>query len=198
MTRSLTAVPANDEPHSGVSPARSGFTVLLTGLSGSGKSTLAASLAARISAVGRTVTLLDGDHLRRELFPDLGFSREDRIAHCRRAGFLAAEITRHGGVAICALVAPFRESRDAIRQQVHAHGRFVMVYVATPLAACAARDPKGLYRDAQAGIIRNLTGVGQEFEPPTDADLEIDTAVVVPNEATDDVYRRLEELGCMR
>ena len=136
---------------------RQGFAVLFTGLSGAGKSTLANALAAMLrERGGRRVTLLDGDAVRRRLSGELGFSREHRQIHLRRIGVVAAGIVRHGGIAICAPIAPHAAARRELRETVEAAGGFVEVYVSTPLETCEARDPKGLYAKARAGLIEGL------------------------------------------
>ncbi len=153
-----------------------GLVVLFTGLSGSGKSTLAELLAEHLAArAGRTVTLLDGDVVRRMLSSGLGFSRPDRDLNVRRIGFVASEIARHGGVAVCAPIAPYAESRAAVRELVEPLGDLVMVHVSTPLEECERRDVKGLYAKARAGLIEHFTGVTDSYEEPLDADLRIDT-----------------------
>jgi sulfate adenylyltransferase len=153
-----------------------GLVVLFTGLSGSGKSTLAELLAEHLTArAGRTVTLLDGDVVRRMLSSGLGFSRPDRDLNVRRIGFVASEIARHGGVAVCAPIAPYAESRAAVRELVEPVGDLVMVHVSTPLEECERRDVKGLYAKARAGLVEHFTGVTDSYEEPLDADLRIDT-----------------------
>lgn len=154
-----------------------GVVVLFTGLSGSGKSTLAAALRDALEESGtRAVSLLDGDVVRRELSAGLGFSRQDRERNVSRIGFVAAEIARHGGVAICSPIAPFADTRDAVRRMVaEAGGEFVLVHVATPLAECERRDRKGLYARARRGEIADFTGISSPYEEPADADLTLDT-----------------------
>ena len=153
-----------------------GFTVLFTGLSGSGKSTIARALhAALLEATNRTVTLLDGDVVRGILSSELGFSRPHRDLNIRRIGYVAAEITRHGGVAICAPIAPYAATRAAVRGMVEEHGGFLLVHVSTPLEVCEKRDRKGLYAKARAGQLPEFTGVSDPYEVPELADLTIDT-----------------------
>jgi adenylyl-sulfate kinase len=154
--------------------AGEGCTIFLTGLSGAGKTTIARALKAELEARGRTVTLLDGDEIRQQLSQELGFSRDDRNLHVRRVAYVAAEITRHGGVAICALIAPYDEARRQARAMVERAGRFVLVHVATPLDVCESRDVKGLYKRARGGLVRQFTGVSDPYEPPADADLVLD------------------------
>jgi sulfate adenylyltransferase len=164
---------------------RRGLGVLFTGLSGSGKSTLARALVQALAEEGsRTVTLLDGDVVRRHLSAGLGFSRADRDRNVLRIGFVAAEIARHGGVAVCAPIAPFADTRRRVRELVSEHGDFLLIYVATPLEVCERRDRKGLYARARAGEIPEFTGISSPYEPPDDADLVLDTSKVSVPEAT--------------
>jgi sulfate adenylyltransferase len=161
-----------------------GITVFFTGLSGSGKSTIARGLAdALIERGGRTVTLLDGDVVRRLLSAGLTFSKADRDLNIRRIGYVAAEVTRHGGLAICAPIAPYAATRSEVREMVGAVGDFVLVYLATPLAECERRDRKGLYAKARAGLIPEFTGISDPYEPPDDADLVLDTSDMEPADA---------------
>ena len=167
-------------------PARSarGLVVFLTGLSGSGKSTLARDLRDALLERGdRTVSLLDGDQVRRLLSAGLSFSREDRDLNIARIGYVATEVARHGGIAICAPIAPYAASRSAVRSMVSEVGDFVLVHVSTPLAVCEARDRKGLYAQARAGLIDSFTGISDPYEEPVDADLVIDTSVVSRRDA---------------
>ena len=153
-----------------------GFTVFFTGLSGSGKSTLAGALRQRLMEVtGRPVTLLDGDLVRTHLSSELGFSREHRDMNVRRIGWVASEITRHGGIAVCAPIAPYDEVRKQVRAMIEPVGGFILVHVATSLAVCERRDRKGLYARARAGLIPGFTGISDPYEPPDDAALRIDT-----------------------
>ncbi|MFC4561974.1 adenylyl-sulfate kinase [Nocardiopsis mangrovi] len=158
-------------------PARTrrGLTVFFTGLSGSGKSTVARGVADAVRRSGRTVTLLDGDVVRRMLSSGLTFSRADRDLNIRRIGYVAAEITRHGGVAICAPIAPYAATRAEVRAMVEDAGDFFLVHVATPIEVCEARDRKGLYAKARAGEIPEFTGVSDPYEEPADADLVLHT-----------------------
>lgn len=137
------------------------------------------------------MTLLDGDQLRDLLWPELGFTRQDRVSQCRRVGFIAGEVALHGGASVCALVAPFEEAREEIRRRASAHGRFVLVHVATPLEVCSLRDPKGLYARARAGSIANLTGVGESYEAPATPDFVIDMTSAVPEDAAEMICERL-------
>ncbi|CNF38063.1 bifunctional sulfate adenylyltransferase subunit 1/adenylylsulfate kinase protein [Mycobacterium tuberculosis] len=176
-----------------------GITVFFTGLSGSGKSTVARGLAdALVERGGRTVTLLDGDVVRRMLSAGLTFSRADRDLNIRRIGFVAAEITRHGGTAICAPIAPYAATRAEVRRMVSAVGDFILVHVATPLEECERRDRKGLYAKARAGQIPEFTGISDPYEAPDDADLTLDTSRMAPEEAVGRVLDLLVAGGWVR
>jgi sulfate adenylyltransferase len=173
-----------------------GVVVFMTGLSGSGKSTIARDLRDVLAERGnRTVSLLDGDQVRRLLSAGLSFSKADRDLNIARIGFVAAEIARHGGIAICAPIAPYAQARARVRAMVGQTGDFLLVYVATPIDTCAARDRKGLYAKARAGLIDGLTGVSDPYEEPTDADLVIDTSTVSRQEAVDAVLDLLTKGG---
>jgi sulfate adenylyltransferase len=176
-----------------------GVTVFFTGLSGSGKSTIANALQVRLLEDGRrTVTLLDGDLVRTHLSSELGFSREHRTLNVRRIAFVAAEITRHGGLAICAPIAPYTALRRDARALVEAAGLFLLVYVATPIEVCEARDPKGLYQRARAGTLPEFTGVSDPYEAPEDADVTIDASRVTVAQAVDTLMAALEARGLLR
>ncbi|MFC5754898.1 adenylyl-sulfate kinase [Actinomadura rugatobispora] len=176
-----------------------GLTVFFTGLSGSGKSTVARGLAdALIERGGRSVSLLDGDVVRRLLSAGLTFSKADRDLNIRRIGFVATEVTRHGGVAICAPIAPYAATRAEVRRMVSAAGDFVLVHVATPLEECERRDRKGLYAKARAGIIPEFTGISDPYEEPGDADLVLDTSRLAPDEAVAQVLDLLIAGGWVR
>lgn len=169
-----------------------GLVILLTGLSGSGKSTIAKLLAERLGEVDdRTVTLLDGDEVRLILSSKLGFSREDRLMNVRRIGWVAALIAKHGGIAVCAPIAPYAEMRAEMRERAENVGRFMLVHISTPLEVCEARDRKGLYAKARAGEIPQFTGISDPYEEPTDADLAIDASVVSPEDAVDQIVAAL-------
>jgi len=174
-----------------------GVVLLFTGLSGSGKSTVAKGVEdALLESTTRRATLLDGDVVRRHLSKGLGFSRDDRDTNVRRIGFVAAEVARHGGIAICAPIAPYATTRAAVRAMVEsAGGVFVLVHVATPLEVCEARDRKGLYALARAGKIPEFTGVSDPYEEPVDADLRLDTSVQEVGEAVDVVLTELRNRG---
>jgi sulfate adenylyltransferase len=178
---------------------RQGLTVFFTGLSGSGKSTVANVLVARFLELGgRPVTLLDGDLVRKHLSSELGFSREHRDINVRRIGFVASEITRNGGIAICAPIAPYDAVRREVRQQVGAAGGFVLVYVDTALEVCEGRDRKGLYAKARAGLLKEFTGISDPYEEPTDAEVVIDTARLSAEEAAQEIVVYLEREGYIR
>ena len=169
-----------------------GLAIFFTGLSGSGKSTIARGLAEALTERGdRTVSLLDGDHVRRLLSAGLTFSRADRDLNIARIGYVAAEVARHGGIAICAPIAPYAEARAAARRMVTEVGDFLLVYVSTPVDVCAERDRKGLYAKARAGLITGFTGVSDPYEEPRDADLVLDTSVMTRQEAVDAVLKLL-------
>jgi len=179
-------------------PPRSarGVVVFFTGLSGSGKSTLARDLRdALLERGGRTVSLLDGDTVRRLLSAGLTFSREDRDLNIARIGFVATEVARNGGIAICAPIAPYAAARAGVRRMVSEVGDFVLVHVATPLAVCEARDRKGLYAQARAGVIGSFTGVSDPYEEPDDADLVIDTSQISRRDAVTAVLDYLTRGG---
>ncbi|MCP5155793.1 MAG: adenylyl-sulfate kinase [Ectothiorhodospiraceae bacterium] len=175
---------------------RQGFTVFFTGLSGSGKSTIANAVIARLrERGGRRVTLLDGDLVRKHLSSELGFSREHRDLNIRRIGFVAAEITRHGGIAVCAPIAPYTATRRDVRAMVEAVGGFFEVHVATPLEVCERRDRKGLYAKARAGLIKEFTGIDDPYETPLHPELRIDTETTPAEAAADQVVAALEHAG---
>ena len=173
-----------------------GFTVFFTGLSGSGKSTIANALLIKLLEMGgRQVTLLDGDLVRKHLSSELGFSREHRDINIRRIGFVASEITRNGGIALCAPIAPYDSVRREVRAMVEPAGGFLLVHVATPLDVCEQRDRKGLYAKARAGLIQQFTGISDPYEAPETAELVIDTTKVTPEEAAQIIISHLEREG---
>jgi sulfate adenylyltransferase len=173
-----------------------GLVIFFTGLSGSGKSTLARALRDALGERGhRTVSLLDGDLVRALLSAGLTFSRADRDLNIARIGFVATEVARHGGIAICAPIAPYAQARQEVRRAVQEVGDFLLIHVATPAEVCEARDRKGLYAKARAGLIDHFTGVSDPYEEPDDADLVIDTSVVTRQEALDAVMRLLADGG---
>jgi sulfate adenylyltransferase len=173
-----------------------GFTVFFTGLSGSGKSTVANTLLGRLAEAGhRPVELIDGDNVRRQLTPELGFSKEDRDLNIHRIASMAAEITCRGGVAICAAIAPYDAARRRARQMIEAVGGFVLIHMATPLAVCEHRDAKGLYAKARARAISDFTGISGPYETPIDAELAIDASEIEPREAAERILTALLERG---
>jgi sulfate adenylyltransferase len=179
-------------------PPRSeqGFTVFFTGLSGSGKSTIANALFVKFLELGgRPVTLLDGDIVRKHLSSELGFSKAHRDLNIMRIGFVASEITKNGGIALCAPIAPYDAVRKEVRGMVQPYGGFVLVYLSTPLEVCEQRDRKGMYAKARAGILKEFTGISDPYEAPEDAELTLDTTDLTPEEAADAVFDYLEKQG---
>ncbi len=179
-------------------PAKSkqGFTVFFTGLSGSGKSTIANALMVKLMELGgRPVTLLDGDIVRKNLSSELGFSKEHRDLNIRRIGYVASEITKNGGIAICAPIAPYSKTRRAVREEIEAFGTFVEVHVSTALEVCEARDRKGLYALARAGKIKVFTGISDPYEAPENAELVVDTENVDVDHCAHQVLLKLEQIG---
>jgi sulfate adenylyltransferase len=173
-----------------------GLVVFFTGLSGSGKSTVARDLGDALAERGdRTVSLLDGDRVRRLLSAGLTFSRADRDLNIVRIGYVAAEVARHGGIAICAPIAPYASARAQAREMAEAVGDFLLIHVATPLEVCEARDRKGLYAKARTGLIGNFTGISDPYEEPRDADLILDTSAVTRQAAVDAVVGLLTKGG---
>jgi sulfate adenylyltransferase len=189
----IAEIVAHDRPE----PERQGLVLFFTGLSGSGKSTLARALMDRLLEQGsRTVTSLDGDVVRRNLSAGLTFSKGDRETNIRRIGWVAAEISRHGGVAVCSPIAPFDQTRQDVRSMVEAAGgAFFLVHVATPLEECERRDRKGLYAKARRGEIPEFTGISSPYEEPEDADVRVDTTGRTIDEALTDVLDALQEAG---
>ncbi len=178
---------------------KQGFTVFFTGLSGSGKSTLANALLVRLLELGsRPVTLLDGDVVRKHLSSELGFSKEHRNLNILRIGFVASEITKNGGVAICAPIAPYAHARREVREMIEQYGLFVEIHVSTPIAMCESRDRKGLYALARAGKLKEFTGISDPYETPENAELRIDTSDISPDEAVQRIVLKLEALGLIR
>lgn len=173
---------------------RRGVTVFLTGLSGSGKSTIASILSSKLLEIqDREITLLDGDVIRNHLTSELGFSKEHRDLNVQRVGYVASEITKHGGIAICALIAPYVLARDKARESVEQYGTFVEVHVATPLDVCEARDVKGLYQKARQGIIKGFTGIDDPYEAPLNPELVIDTTEGTAEEHVEKIIEYLKE-----
>ena len=178
------------------SRAEAGFTVFFTGLSGAGKSTIARVLQVKLlEHGGRPVTLLDGDLVRKELSSELGFSKEHRDLNVRRIGFVASEITKNGGIALCAPIAPYAALRREVRERIAPNGGFVLVWVATSLEVCEQRDAKGLYARARAGLIPAFTGISDPYEPPADADVVVDAGSLTPLQAAEQVLAHLAGEG---
>lgn len=183
------------------SPPRSkqGFTVFFTGLSGSGKSTIANALMVKLMEMGgRPVTLLDGDVVRKHLSSELGFSKEHRDINIKRIGYVASEITKNGGIAICAPIAPYTATRRAVREMIEAYGAFVEVHVATSLEECEARDRKGLYKLAREGKIKEFTGISDPYEAPATPELRVDTTGVDVDHCAHQVILKLESMGLIK
>jgi sulfate adenylyltransferase len=183
------------------SPARSkqGFTVFFTGLSGSGKSTIANALMVKLMEMGgRPVTLLDGDVVRKHLSSELGFSKEHRDINIKRIGYVASEITKNGGIALCAPIAPYTATRRAVREMIEAFGAFIEVHVATSIEECERRDRKGLYKLAREGKIKEFTGISDPYEAPTQAELVVDTENVDVDHCAHQVLLKLEQMGLIR
>lgn len=172
--------------------ARKGFVLWFTGLSGSGKSTLSSLVAAEIEARGLHAERLDGDEIRMHLSRGLGFSREDRDENIRRIGFVAKLVSRSGACAIAATISPYRAVRDEVRHTVE---RFVEVYTECPIEVLAERDPKGLYKRALAGELKNFTGVSDPYEPPLSPEIHVHTHGETPAESLARILSRLEALG---
>ena len=179
--------------------SRQGFTVFFTGLSGAGKSTLAKVLLDKLLEIGgRPVTLLDGDIVRKNLSSELGFSHEHRDLNIRRIGFVANEITKNGGIAICSPIAPYDSIRREVRELISSRGGFILVYVATPLEVCEGRDRKGLYAKARAGLLKAFTGISDPYEVPADAGLILNTAELGVEEACQTILKHLYDEGYLR
>ena len=177
-------------------PSRQGITLFFTGLSGSGKSTLASIIYAKlVEAGGRPVSLLDGDIVRQNLSSELGFSKAHRDINIRRIGFVASEITKNGGIAICAPIAPYTETRRAVRELIEEHGAFLEIHVSTPLEVCEGRDRKGLYAKARKGIIPEFTGISDPYEVPERPEMRIDTSELSPTEAAQEILLYLFKEG---
>ena len=176
--------------------ARQGFTVFFSGLPSSGKSTLANVLLVKLLEIGgRPVTLLDGDLVRKNLSSELGFSREHRNLNIARIGYVASEITKNGGIAICAPIAPFDSVRKQVRAMIEPVGGFLLVHVSTPVEVCETRDRKGLYAKARAGIVKEFTGISDPYDVPEDAGMTIDTSDRSAEECVQSVLLHLEKQG---
>jgi len=172
-----------------------GLTVFFTGLSGAGKSTLANALVYKLMEMeDRPITLLDGDIVRQHLSSELGFSKEDRDIHVKRIGYVASEITKHGGVAICAPIAPYSNTRKTVRNMIDEVGSFVEIHVSTPLSVCEERDVKGLYKRARAGKILDFTGVSDPYEEPQNPEITIDTSDISVEESSAIIIDKLRSM----
>ncbi len=169
-----------------------GFCLWMTGLPSAGKTTIGRVLVERLRSRGRYVELLDGDEIRKGLSADLGFDRASREAHAGRVAFVAKLLARNGAIPIVALISPYRSSRARARAEI---GRFVEVYVNTPLELCEQRDVKGLYRKARAGEIREMTGIDDPYEPPEHPEITVDAVHLTPDQSADFVLRELGRLG---
>jgi sulfate adenylyltransferase len=179
--------------------SKQGFTVFLTGLSGSGKSTIAKVLMVRFMEMrGRPVTLLDGDIVRKNLSSELTYSKEHRNLNVTRIGFVASEITKNGGIALCAPIAPHEESRLANRELISRYGGYIEVHVSTPIEVCELRDRKGLYAKARAGLVKGVTGVSDPYIVPSRPELTLDTSTLTPAEAVQEIFLYLEEQGYLQ
>jgi len=175
---------------------KQGVTIFFTGLSGSGKSTIANVLLTKfLETGGRPVTLLDGDLVRKNLSSELGFSKEHRDINIRRIGYVASEITKNGGIAICAPIAPYDATRKHVRQLIEPYGGFILVHIATGVDVCEQRDRKGLYAKARAGILKEFTGISDPYEVPADAEVTINTGELSAEEAAQEIILHLEREG---
>jgi sulfate adenylyltransferase len=175
---------------------KQGLTIFFTGLSGSGKSTIANVLLTKfLETGGRPVTILDGDLVRKHLSSELGFSKEHRDINIRRIGYVASEITKNGGIAVCAPIAPYDATRKAVREMIEPVGGFVLVHIATTVETCEQRDRKGLYAKARAGILKEFTGISDPYEEPKDAEVTINTADLSAEEAAQEIILHLEREG---
>jgi sulfate adenylyltransferase len=178
---------------------KQGFTVFFTGLSGSGKSTVANALMVKLmEAGGRPVTLLDGDLVRKHLSSELGFSKEHRDLNIQRIGYVASEITKNGGIAICAPIAPYAATRKIVREMIEPHGGFLEIHVATPIEVCEQRDRKGLYAKARAGILKGFTGIDDPYEVPEKPEMTLDTAELTPDQSAHRIIVKLESSGFLK
>ena len=182
-------------------PARSkqGFTVFLTGFSGSGKSTIANALMVKLMEMGgRPVTLLDGDIVRKNLSSELGFSKEHRDLNIRRIGYVASEITKNGGIAICAPIAPYATTRRAVREDIEEFGAFIEVHVATSIEECERRDRKGLYKLAREGKIKEFTGISDPYDVPANPEMVMETENVEVDNCAHQIILKLESMGLIK
>ena len=171
--------------------SKQGFCLWFTGLSGSGKSTIARTLENRLNESGRQTTMLDGDIIRSHLSKGLGFSREDRDENVKRIGFVASQVVKHNGIAICAAISPYEDTRNVVRSYFETD-HFIEIYMSAPLEVCEARDPKGFYALARQGKMPGFTGVDDEYQPPQNPEIEIDTSAVSIDESVDQILTLLE------
>ena len=179
--------------------SKQGFTVFFTGFSGSGKSTIANALMVKLMEMGgRPVTLLDGDVVRKNLSSELGFSKEHRDLNIRRIGYVASEITKNGGIAICAPIAPYAATRRAVREDIEAFGTFIEVHVATSIEECERRDRKGLYKLAREGKIKEFTGISDPYEVPENAEMVMETEGTDVDNCAHQVLLKLESIGLIK
>ena len=173
-----------------------GFTIFFTGLSGSGKSTLANGLMVKLLENGnRPVTLLDGDIVRTHLSSELGFSKEHRSLNVRRIGFVASEITKNKGIAICAPIAPYKKDRRSNRDLISKLGGYIEIHVSTSIEKCEERDAKGLYKLSREGVIKEFTVISDPYEAPENAEIVIDSSGMKPEKLVDKIYNQIHELG---
>ena len=187
----LQEIEANNPP-----PKKKGLTIFFTGLSGSGKSTVAKILQIKmLELTQKHITLLDGDIVRKNLCSELGFSKEHRLINLRRIGFVANEISKNGGIAICAPIAPYDSIRKEIRQSIEPNAGFLLIHVSTPLDVCETRDRKGLYAKARSGEIEHFTGISDPYEEPKDAELIVQTENLRPEESCEIILDHIKELG---
>jgi sulfate adenylyltransferase len=169
-----------------------GKVIFFTGLSGSGKSTIAERIEYSLETTyGRAVTMLDGDTVRTFLSSELGFSEEHRNLNIRRIGWVASEVAKHGGIAICAAIAPYDAVRKEVRKLVEKHGEFCLVHVATPLEVCEKRDVKGLYAKARTGQLKQFTGISDPYEIPLDANITLDTTDLTVKDCGDAILIKI-------
>jgi sulfate adenylyltransferase len=179
--------------------SKQGFTLFLTGLPSAGKSTLAQALSSKLEEMqDRSITILDGDVIRKHLSSELGFSKEHRSLNVRRVAFVANEITKNGGIAIVAMIAPFAQDREYGRNLISQSGSFIEVYVATPVEACEGRDPKGLYAAARCGKVKNFTGISDPYEEPMNPEIRIDTSGLSIQEEIEIVVSYLKKEGYLQ